>query len=276
MEIRSLFISAESKVPDSWGHGDDCCSWEGITCDNGTRQISRLKLSAVYQPIPIVVDFGCWNMNLAIFSSFRELQLLDFSWNAARLQNFEGLQGLSKLKYLDLAENCLVESIPGSFGKLTSLEVINISGNNMNGALQDAGFRNLRNLRELHLRSSNLSGSLPASVFALPSLEYLDLSDNLFEGHIPINSTWRLSNNNLRGKIFGGASNLSNLLAVYLDNNKFEGTFPKNLSGKVEVMDLHDNEMTGELDTSLWNLPLLEALSLASNGLTAICYLSDF
>ncbi|KAF7006125.1 hypothetical protein CFC21_021190 [Triticum aestivum] len=500
MEISSWFMSAKSEVPSSWGHGDDCCSWERITCDNSTRRILRLDLHYIYQSIPIhnsdgstsigPMEAACWNLNLAIFSSFRELQLLDFSRNFACLQNFDGLQGLSKLKYLNLSDNTFIGSIPGSVSKLVSLEVINLSKNNMSGALENTGLKNLLNLRGLHFGSNQLSGSLPASIFALSCLEYLDLSENLFQGYIPINSSWKcpsslqtirlsenmlsgkfdffwlrnctnlkhidlsrntdlviqtklhgwvpkfelkalilswcnldksmltephflrtqhhlefldlsnndlpgsmpnflftneatlvyldlsnnslvgslypiwqnqtdllvvnislnriegqlpanissmfpnlwildvshnnmsgvvpsslctigrieimdlsnnnfvgqvpsclftncsalnilkLSNNNLGGMILDGASNLSFVLEIYLDNNKFEGTLPRNLSGNVRVMDLHGNKMSGELDISLWNLPLLEALSLARNSLSGyihpeICKLTN-
>ncbi|KAF7006137.1 hypothetical protein CFC21_021201 [Triticum aestivum] len=482
MEISSWFMSANSEVPSSWGHGGDCCSWERITCDNTTRRILGLDLSYLYQEIPIhnsngstsvePMEVACWNLNLT------KLQLLDFSQNFACLHNFDGLQGLGKLKYLNLSDNSFIGNIPESLSNLVSLEVINLKGNNMSGALQNIGLENLRNLRELHLGSNRLNGSLPASVFALPCLEYLDLSENLFEGHIPINSSWKcssllqtirlsknklggkfdffwlrnytdlkqidlsrntdlvvlvkmhgwapkfqlrtlmlsscnldksmitephflhtqhrlqfldlsnnnlrgsmpnflftneatlvyldlsnnslvgslypiwqnqtnlrllnialnriegqllanigsmfpelmilnvshnnisgvvpsslcnigsielmdlsnnkftgevpsclftdcsalmilkLSNNNLGGVILDGASNLSVVAAIYLDNNKFEGTLPRNLSGKFQIMDLHDNNMSGALDISLWNLPSLEALSLAKNSLT--------
>ncbi|CAM0907776.1 unnamed protein product [Alopecurus aequalis] len=488
MDISSWFVSAKSEVPSSWGHSADCCSWEGITCDNSTRRIFRINLPEMYRSVCTYGNDGstsieamevpCWNLNLMIFSSFRELQLLDFSRNNACLQNFDGLQGLSKLKYLNLSHNTFIGPIPGSIGKLVTLEILNLSGNNMSGSLQNTGLLNLRNLRELHLESNQLTGSLPASAFLPPCLEYLDLSENLFQGHIPINSSWKcssslqtirlsenmlsgkfdffwlrnctklkkidlsrntdlvvqvklhgwvpkfdlktlilswcnldksiitephflrsqphlrvldlsnnnlpgnmpnwlftkeatlvyldlsnnslvglldlilqhqtnlqlmnislnhiegqlpanissvfpnlsiidvshnmisgvvssslcnigsmevldlsnnkftgalpsclftdcsaleilkLSNNSLDGIILDGASNLSFVREIYLDNNKFEGTLPVNLSGNVEVMDLHDNKMSGQLETSLWNLPSLEAFSLAGNGFT--------
>jgi Leucine-rich repeat (LRR) protein len=107
-------------------------------------------------------------------------------------------------------------------------------------------------------------------------MEILDLSNNKFTGEVPsclftdsALEIVKLSNNRLGGMILAGASNLSSTWAIYLDNNKFEGTLPRNLSGKsVEIMDLHDNNISGEMDLSLWNLPSLGALSLAGNGLT--------
>uniref|UniRef100_A0A453AEI0 Leucine-rich repeat-containing N-terminal plant-type domain-containing protein n=1 Tax=Aegilops tauschii subsp. strangulata TaxID=200361 RepID=A0A453AEI0_AEGTS len=169
----------ESKAPSSWGDGGDCCSWERIMCDNTTHRVSRLNLFQTYQENLQYCEDECPNLNLTIFSSFRGLQLLNFSGHHACLQNFEGLQGLSKLKYLDLSCNSFQGGgIPGSVGKLVSLEVINLNGNNIGGTLHSTGtetkniysfsvdavnflltirrvqmadFRNLRNLRELHL-----------------------------------------------------------------------------------------------------------------------------
>jgi hypothetical protein len=53
--------------------------------------------------------------------------------------NLPGLQGLSKLKHLNLRNNYFIGSILGSVSKLVSLEVINLSRNNMSGSLQNTG-----------------------------------------------------------------------------------------------------------------------------------------
>lgn len=97
MHIRTSLMRANSEVPNSWGRGDDCCSWERIRCNNSTRRISHLDLSYIYQSIPTNEGggsysvLGCWNLSLTIFSSFHELQLLDLSWSGACPQNFEGM-----------------------------------------------------------------------------------------------------------------------------------------------------------------------------------------
>ena len=53
---------------------------------------------------------------------------------------YPGLEGLTKLCYLDLSGNSLVENnILESLGKLASLEVINFDETGLSGALQNIG-----------------------------------------------------------------------------------------------------------------------------------------
>lgn len=176
MRIRSSL--AETDL-DSWGHSDDCCSWERVTCNNSTRVVG-LNLDGTNLPGPNSLgEVGCWNLSLAIFASFRELQLLDLSGHSACLQNFDGtysflhfhgsdrllvstpvlagiskdlihitlkpsfskgLQALTNLRYLNLSGNFLiVNDILESVGKLASLEVINFYLGSISGALQNTG-----------------------------------------------------------------------------------------------------------------------------------------
>lgn len=55
-------------------------------------------------------------------------------------KNFSGVQGVTKLRYLDLSGNSLIgNNIFESLGKLPSLEIIDIHSSGMSGALQDSG-----------------------------------------------------------------------------------------------------------------------------------------
>lgn len=87
IHIRST-LEGRYSVPASWKQSDDCCSWERVRCNNGRRVVDlnlsdlRLKYSTT--------GGGCWNLNLAIFSAFHELQQLDLSYNQACLQSFDG------------------------------------------------------------------------------------------------------------------------------------------------------------------------------------------
>ncbi|KAF8733333.1 hypothetical protein HU200_014937 [Digitaria exilis] len=311
MSIRSLLLEVNSTVPASWGQSDDCCSWERVTCYNSSR-VSDLNLDSLYAPKDIFEPQAsdCWNLSLTIFSSFHELQLLDLENNGACLQNFYGLQGLSKLRYLNLSENHLIGNhIFESLSKLTSLEAIHIEGSTMSGTtLRNTAFRTLKNLRELRLGYNQLNGSIPASIFELPRLEYLDLSGNLLQGHIPMTSssnlpslqTLDLSSNKLNGTFdFFWLRNCTMLKNVDLSGNpglavdvKFDGRVPPfqlkslMLSGCIldksiitgpnflgtqrhlEILDLSNNNLTGSFPNwILANEVTLVSLNLANNSL---------
>ncbi|KAJ1264125.1 hypothetical protein BS78_09G238500 [Paspalum vaginatum] len=213
MQVRSSLLEATSMRVTCSGGGDD---------DAAVARVSALDLTSMYAYEPqersVVVgvaennDGGCdWSLNLTVLSPLRELQLLDLSSSYACLQNLDGLQGLTKLRYLNLSQNSLVGNDPlRSLGKLPSLQVINLVRNNVSATLQNTGVCD-NNMRELHLRSNQLSGRIPASLFELPRLEYLDLSENLFQGHIPLSpyanissSLWalKLSENNISGAFY--------------------------------------------------------------------------
>jgi hypothetical protein len=110
----------------------------------------------------------------------------------------------------------------------------------------------INHITVLDLCYNKFSGEMPACVFTdLPNLWFLSVS-----------------NNQLGGTVLGGRNNLSIGFAMHLDNNKFEGALPRNLSGKLLLMDLHANMLTGELDSSSWNLSALRLLDVADNYMT--------
>ncbi|OEL34055.1 hypothetical protein BAE44_0004927 [Dichanthelium oligosanthes] len=169
------------------------------------------------------------------------------------------LQGLTKLRYLDLSGNCLIgNNMLDSLGKLASLEVIDIDSCRMSGSLQSSDFINLKNLRELRIGSNQFNGSIPASLFELPRLEYLDLSGNLLQ-HIPITSP----------------SNLPLLLReIHLEFNQLSGSIPASLFGlpRLEYLDLSWNHLQGHMPiSSSSNLsPSLKIIKLPRNNLNGL------
>ena len=131
------------------------------------------------------------------------------------------------------------------------------------------------NLEALDASYNNISGYIPLSLCNISGIQLVDLSNNKFIGEVhaclftdldvPI---LKLSDNNLGGPIFGGANNLS-VLEISLGGNRFEGTLPSNLAAiNMYIMDLHDNNLSGNLTASYWNLPFLAVLNIASNNLT--------
>jgi Leucine-rich repeat (LRR) protein len=80
---------------------------------------------------------------------------------------------------LDLSNQNLTK-IPDSVFNQTNLESLNVSGNQITGAIQ-AEIKNLKNLRVLNA-SNNLMTGVPAEIGQLQNLEILDLSNNQLTG----------------------------------------------------------------------------------------------
>uniref|UniRef100_K3Z3Q7 Leucine-rich repeat-containing N-terminal plant-type domain-containing protein n=1 Tax=Setaria italica TaxID=4555 RepID=K3Z3Q7_SETIT len=220
-------------------------------------------------------------------STQHHLQTLDLSNN-----NLTGsiptwiLENEATLLYLNLANNLLVGSLDLIWKQQPNIRLINISMNHFVGQLPANISSVFPSLEVLDTSYNNISGDLPPSLCKIQNLTFVDLSNNKLTGEVPaclFTATLlilKLSNNNLGGPILGGASNLSTMIEIYLDSNNFEGTFPNNLSGNLEFMDLHDNNLCGKLDVSFWNLPWLQVFSVSTNNLigqvnAAICNLTS-
>ncbi|XBI59481.1 hypothetical protein VPH35_040534 [Triticum aestivum] len=206
------------------------------------------------------------------------------------------------LEVLDLSNNNLSGSMPNwLFTKEATLQELHLGNNSLTGSLHPI-WHTQSSLQIIDLHMNHITGQMPANISSMfPALDVLDFSNNNFFGHIPTSlceirimvildlsknnfsgevpacvftnypllMTLKVSNNKLGGLIFGGMNNLSIMLELYLDGNKFEGTVPRNLSGGLlKVIDLHDNELSGKLDTSLWNMSSLKVLNLAGNRIT--------
>uniref|UniRef100_A0A0D3G0X3 non-specific serine/threonine protein kinase n=1 Tax=Oryza barthii TaxID=65489 RepID=A0A0D3G0X3_9ORYZ len=228
MDIGSSLTRSNGTAPRSWGRGDDCCLWEHVKCSNITGRVSHLYFSNLYASDEVLDAHGhsFWRFDTTVFSSFPELQFLDLSMNNATFQSWDGL---TKLRYLKLNNNCLDGTIPASIGKLVSLEVLHLQFTGVDGVLPSSVFESFRNLRELDLSSNRLNGSIPSSLFSLPRLEHLSLSQNLFEGSIPVTpssnitsalKTFNFSMNNLSGEFsFFWLRNLTKLQKIDVSGN---------------------------------------------------------
>ncbi|XP_077245891.1 cuscuta receptor 1-like [Tasmannia lanceolata] len=141
-----------------------------------------------------------------------------------------GLCGLKRLLYLDLSDNNLHDQSPPScLGNLSSLETLDLPGNNLTftfGAIS-TGICKLRNLSCLDLSNNSIEGIHPC-MEGMHNLRRLFLSDNRVTGKIPsfiFNNLTKiesidLSNSQLMGVFsFSSFANLSQLLDVDLSNN---------------------------------------------------------
>lgn len=126
--------------------------------------------------------------------------------------------------------------IPDQIG-LRSLEVVNLSENDISGSLLaflSDKIHSPVDLRELNLASNRLSGEIPPTVGTKTALELLDLENNDISGRIPpelgsLSASLKyldLSGNELESGIPTQLCGLTAILQLSLSENSLAGTIP--------------------------------------------------
>lgn len=159
---------------------------------------------------------------------------------------------LTKLTYLDFAENALSGTIPSSLGGLTKMTALSFYNNQMTGTIPSS-LANLTKLERLFFRGNKLTGSIPPSLSSLTKLSVLSFWDNKLTGSIP-----------------SSLSSLSIVTWLSFSTNKLTGSIPSSFSGLTLLTGLHffSNQLTGPIPSSLSSLTLLTGLSLYDNSLS--------
>jgi len=118
----------------------------------------------------------------------------------------EWIGNFSHLEELYMSGCHLSGFIPDEIGNLTTLKILDLSGNQITRLPTSIG--NLTSLKELHLSSNKIVQKLPVELGNLSSLERLYLQNNKFFGEIPpeigddfMLKKLRLNQNNLKGEI---------------------------------------------------------------------------
>ncbi|RVW99313.1 putative leucine-rich repeat receptor-like protein kinase [Vitis vinifera] len=206
-------------------------------------------------------------------SSFSQDALVDLSFNH--------LGGPLPLRLnvgsLYLGNNSFSGPIPLNIGELSSLEILDVSCNLLNGSIPSS-ISKLKYLGVINLSNNHLSGKIPKNWNDLPWLDTVDLSKNKMSGGIP---SWMcskssltqliLGDNNLSGEPFPSLRNCTGLYSLDLGNNRFSGERPKWIGERMpslEQLRLRGNMLTGDIPEKLCWLSHLHILDLAVNNLS--------
>ncbi|KAK8603128.1 hypothetical protein V6N13_085323 [Hibiscus sabdariffa] len=280
----------------SWNESTNCCTWEGVTCDNATGQVIGLDLSC-----SMLAGFLAPDTSL---SGLQGLKRLNLSYNDFKHSSIPlGFSRLVSLTHLDLSGSSFsgfvppVVSLPSKLisldlstndltfdshnfgmliGNLSELQILFLDSVDMFD-VEPTSLVNLSlSLKRLSLPNCDLQGEFPSEIFQLRNLEYLDLSSNYLTGHLP-KFNWSsplrlldLSRNYFRGSIPVSLRNLTEVTSLDFSFNEFEGQIPDvfgNLN-KLTTLNFSYCNFSCELPSSLFNLTRLTYLELSSNRLT--------
>ncbi|TYI67589.1 hypothetical protein E1A91_D08G028400v1 [Gossypium mustelinum] len=254
---------------ESWNKSIDCCSWEGVECDNVTGHVIGIDLSHSCL-------VGSLFANNSLFQ-LHNLQWLDLSSNYLRgslLENTSCLFRFHGLQRLNLADNGFNGTISSKlFSQL--LRTVDFSGCSVR---QFPNFFQTSNLEELDLSNNMISGGISKwEAEGWEGLRSLDLSHNFLTAleQFPGNNLGYLNlhSNLLQGPILSTCLNpqipiLEELEEFIISENKLTGNFPSSICNwsSLVVLDLSENSLSGTIPDCLGNLSNLDILDLEMNN----------
>ncbi|TXG61930.1 hypothetical protein EZV62_013293 [Acer yangbiense] len=255
----------------NWVEGEknsDCCQWEKVECNNTAGRVIKLDLSSARDQ-----ELGKWYLNASLFSSFEELEWLDFSY--IRVIDFVENEANGRVRQVIKAVLEGKPSIPSSIGDMRSPESLDLSNNQLSGEIPEHLVEGCISLAFLVLSNNSLQGQIFSKNFSLPNLLRLQLDGNHYIGNIPnslLNSSLLvglyLSDNHPSGRIPSWLGNMSDLSDIIMPNNNFEGPIPVEFCQLeyLEVLDLSENIISGDFPSCL-NSPYIQQVHLSRNKL---------
>lgn len=228
-----------------------CSSFYGVSCEKNDENSSGLVTGIVLDRLGLVGD-----LRFSTLNGLKGLQNLSLAGNSLTGRLVPTLGLMTTLQHLDLSDNLFYGPVPGKLNDLWDLRYLNLSRNKFVGGFP-SGIERLQQLKVLDLSRNGLWGDVRDFFSGLRNVEHVDLSSNEFFGSVLVDA--------------GNISGWANIVEyVNLSNNKLNGGF---LSGdvfvlfrKLRVLDLGDNQLTGELP-SFGDLPSLRVLRLGKNQL---------
>ncbi|KAI0531231.1 hypothetical protein KFK09_000784 [Dendrobium nobile] len=150
LQLKRGFTLVELKT---WIPGTNCCSWEGMTCDEWRRVIG-LDLNGQF--IEGTIDPSLFNL-----TSLRNLSLANNMFDGKSIPD-SGWEHLANLSILDLSFSGFVGKIPVGIARLTKLTSLCLSSHphdlkNLSFTIKPTFLQNMSSLIELYLDNVDLS-----------------------------------------------------------------------------------------------------------------------
>lgn len=182
----------------------------------------------------------------------------------------------SDVSALDLRDNNLLGTIPGTLADLLWLEQLDLSVNQLSGEILP-GIFDLAYINNLSLSRNSLSGPIPSNVGNALNLQALSLAINDLTGEIPVSIGnlkkcvhLFLHDLNLAGGIPKEIGGMESLGYLHLDDSNLSGQIPRELGAcsRLQTLYLRRNNFSGPLPASMGDLTRLSSLALRYNKFT--------
>ncbi|KAK2639692.1 hypothetical protein Ddye_027487 [Dipteronia dyeriana] len=236
---------------------------------------------------------GSLPTSMRILSSLRSLTIHKNSLSG--ITPFVSLQNCSNLEKLDAAENQFVGYIPRWIGeRFPSMKILDLRSNKLHGILP-VEFCHLASLQIFDISYNNLSGSIPRCIYnfsKMVTLNSQETNDMYYLGNrilvlqdlflvrkgidyeystiLNLVRAIDLSSNNFSGEIPREVTSLAALQSLNLSHNSLTGRIPENVGAMrdMESIDFSSNQLSGEIPHSISSLTFLSQLNLSNNNLS--------
>ncbi|CAN6690076.1 unnamed protein product [Malus baccata var. baccata] len=290
MDQQSLFASFDIASSSLNWSSNDCCRWEGITCDMAGRVTHLLlaskRLKGVISPslgnlthlshLNLSHNILSGHLEAGFFLSLGRLQILDLSYNLL-FGELPLSPPPSSIRIVDLSSNLFNGTTPSSFlQRAWNLSNLNVSNNLIKGQIPSFNCSYSPFVISLDFSHNDFSGIIPLGLGNCSKLELFRAGFNSLLGTLPCDihkaralEEISLPSNKLSGAIGENIANLTNLAILDLNSNQLSGTLPLHIGklSRLKLIILHFNSLESFLPPSLMNCSSLTELNLGFNQL---------
>ncbi|CAL9092993.1 unnamed protein product, partial [Musa acuminata var. zebrina] len=192
------------------------------------------------------------------------------------------IENLIWLESFHLNNNKLHGLLPSSLKNCSALVFLDLGNNKFSGSIPTWIAQNFLDLEVLRLRSNMFSGNIPAELGQLAYLHVIDLANNKLSGPIPhsfgnLNAAmthWKQHLTRRDKQVF--YSPLVKDRPALRPFDKYEDSIALTIKGRyynfsiilylVNIIDLSNNNLTGEIPIEIGSLSMLQTLNLSRNN----------